>query len=148
MDNAQTIEGYKYYVDPHSGERPRVFVAFLDVQPADGADATNGVAFRVAARDLAALDARERNYHRIEVTGAVEPRLDGRVWTYAGTADARDRCERGLAGGNLVVSGDYLTLVDAGFAALGEHALARYRASTDDPPCPVMPLRRVDVAAA
>jgi dephospho-CoA kinase len=148
MDNRRTIPGYKYYVDAATGTRPSVYVAFLDVRPSPG-DAVNGLVFAVTSSDLAALDARERNYRRIEVTDAIEPRhAPGRIWTYVGAADARARRERGLAGGTLLVSGEYAALVVAGFAAIGPHELARYRASTDDPPCPVANLRRIDLPPA
>ena len=33
MDNRQTIPGYKYYVDPDTGERPPVHVTFLNIYP-------------------------------------------------------------------------------------------------------------------
>jgi hypothetical protein len=124
-----------------------VFVAFLDVQPGEGT--VNGVAVPVAPADLAALDRRERNYRRVDVTDAAAPRpAAGRIWTYAGSTDARARRERGLAEGNLVVSAEYAALVAESFAALGQDAAARYTASTDDPPCAVADLRRVDVPPA
>ena len=147
MDNTRTIPGYKYYVDARSGTRPSVFVAFLDLQRATVDHAVNGLAFEVSARELAALDRRERNYRRVEVTRDLDPAPEGaRIWAYVGTADAHERAERGLAEGRLVVSGEYARSVAAGFAALGPAADARYRASTDDPPCPVADLRRVDLA--
>lgn len=127
MDNSRTIPGYKYYVDARTGERPEVFVAFLDVQPAD--DSADGLVFPVTPEELAALDQRERNYERVEVTELVDPRPDGRVWTYAGSADGRERQERGLAGGTLVVSADYLRLV----------------VDPPEPSCPVAELRRIDL---
>lgn len=132
MDNARTIPGYKYYVDARTGERPDVFVAFVDFEPANDGDAVDGVIFPVTAEELDALDARERNYERVSVTSLVEPRPDGgRVWAYAGRADARDRCARGRAEGRLVVSAEYARLVT--------------RASGDEPPCPVVELRRIDL---
>src|SRR3954454_13961884 len=72
MDNRETIPGYKFYVDPETGERPAVYVAFLSIWPEAGAR-VEGVAFAVDDAGLAALDARERNYDRVEVTGLVEP---------------------------------------------------------------------------
>src|SRR3954452_9313466 len=44
MDNSRDLPGYKYYVDPRTGERPRVFVAFLDLAP-DPRARVNGVLF-------------------------------------------------------------------------------------------------------
>ena len=46
MDNSVDLPGYKYYVDEASGERPEVFVAFVDLVPDDAA-AVNGVVFEV-----------------------------------------------------------------------------------------------------
>ena len=37
MDNTKTIPGYKFYVDPQTGERPAVYVAFLAIRPEPGA---------------------------------------------------------------------------------------------------------------
>src|SRR5215218_6013856 len=66
MDNRVTIPGYKYYLD-EAGERPEVFVTFLNLVAGDGVD---GVVLEVP--DIAALDARERNYARVEVTGSID----------------------------------------------------------------------------
>ena len=40
MDNRRTIPGYKYYVDPETGERPPVRVTFLSLYPAARAGST------------------------------------------------------------------------------------------------------------
>jgi hypothetical protein len=128
MDNSQTIPGYKYYVDASTGERPAVFVAFVDIRPAES-DAANGTLFPVTVEELAALDHRERNYERVEVTESIDPRPDGRVWTYLGREAGRERCERGLAEGTLVVSSEYMRLV----------------VEPPDPPCPVLELTRIDL---
>jgi hypothetical protein len=140
MDNSRTIPGYKYYVEADSGARPDVHVAFLDIQPAPG-ESVNGVVLPVSPGDLTALDARERNYERIDVTDLIDPRPGGRVWTFAGSDDGRRRCRQA---DRLVVSRAYLEAVAAAFAALGPEQAARFRASTDEPPCPV-DLRRVDL---
>jgi hypothetical protein len=126
MDNTRDLPGYKYYVDPATGERPAVYVAYLDLAPARGSSVT-GVVFR--PDDLAALDERERNYQRVEV----EIYPHGPVWTYMGTAAARERFEHE----NVVVSRDYVDAVRDGLARIG--------ASTPQPPVPVVALRRVDL---
>src|SRR3954467_12850461 len=76
MDNTRDLPGYKYYVDPETGERPAVYVTYVDLVK-DPYSAVNGVVFE--ARDLAALDARERNYERREVTGDIDPPTGGRI---------------------------------------------------------------------
>ena len=71
MDNAVTIPGYKYYVDPETGERPAVYVAYLDLAP-NPETTVNGVLFPAAPTAMKDLDARERNYERREVTGQID----------------------------------------------------------------------------
>ena len=134
MDNRRTIPGYKYYLDPDGG-RPAVHVSFLDVVP-DGAGSVDGVVFEVA--DLGAVDARERNYARVEVTGALDTELGAPVWAYLGLPEARERYAQAAAAGTAVVSRAYLEGVRAGFARLGlgfDTAV----------PLPVVDLVRVDV---
>jgi hypothetical protein len=121
MDNRVTIPGYKYYLDG-AGGRPDVRVAFLDVVP-DPAACVDGVVFEVA--DLDALDARERNYRRVQVDG---------LWLYTGLEEARER----YAAGPTVVARAYLEAVRAAFGT----------AFGPEPEVPVMDLRRVEVPPA
>ena len=102
MDNRRTIPGYKYYLAP-DGSRPEVCVAFLDLVEDPGA-AVDGLAFEVP--DLDALDARERNYRRVQADG---------LWLYTGLEEARER----FAAGPTVVARAYLEGVRAGLAARG-----------------------------
>ena len=131
MDNRRTIPGYKYYLDAATGERPAVFVAFLDIVE-DPGSAVEGLALEVDPATLAALDDRERNYRRVEV--------DGRLWAYTGLPEARERYARAAAAGAAVVSLAYLDGVRAGFARLG-------LGFDTSPDVPVMDLVRVDVPA-
>jgi cation transport regulator ChaC len=117
MDNRRTIPGYKYFLEPGGG-RPGVFVAFLDAVPEPGASCT-GLAFPVDAAALGELDARERNYRRVDVTAMVDADLGGRVWAYRGLEEARERYEAGVRAGTAVVSRAYVEGVRAGFAAFG-----------------------------
>jgi cation transport regulator ChaC len=117
MDNRRTIPGYKYFLDP-AGGRPEVFVAFLDAAPEPGA-AVAGLAFEVSEAALEALDARERNYRRIDVTESVDADLGGRVWAYLGRDEARERLAAGQRTGTAVVARAYVDGVRAGFAAHG-----------------------------
>ena len=144
MDNGRDLPGYKWYRLRATGERPQAFVAFLDLVPGEGA--VNGLCLPVDAAALRALDARERNYERVEVT----ERIAGarvRVWTYVGSAAGRARLARGLRERRALVSRDYRDGVERGFRALGDGALAAYRASTDPPPpgCEVVALERVEL---
>src|SRR5687767_4290065 len=129
MDNRRTIPGYKYYLDAATGERPEVFVAFLDIV-VDPGSAVEGLSFAVDPATLAALDDRERNYRRVEV--------DGRLWAYSGLPEARERYARAVAEGSAVVARAYLKTVRAGLAAAG-------LAFDTEPEVPVRDLVRVDV---
>jgi cation transport regulator ChaC len=82
MDNSVDLPDYKHYVAP-DGHRPDLMVCYLDIDERPDA-VVNGVALEVGADELPALDARERNYERREVTGQLSVRLDGRVWAYVG----------------------------------------------------------------
>ena len=137
MDNSRDLPGYKYYLAP-DGSRPAVFVAFLDVAPATGTSVT-GVCAPVDAGLLARLDARERNYERLDVTAELHD-APGRTWAYVGSPAGRERFARGRAAGTCVVAEDYLRIVRDRFRALGADA-----ASLDPGDLPVRPLRRVDI---
>jgi cation transport regulator ChaC len=145
MDNSRDLPGYKYYVEPETRERPRVYVTFLDLEP-DPTGSVNGVVFPVAGDEtLDALDRRERNYTRRDVTEELSTAAEGRVWAYFGTPDARERHALGRSAGTAVVSGEYLERVRGCFAQLGAEELRRYDASTATPPYPVRKLQRIDL---
>jgi gamma-glutamylcyclotransferase (GGCT)/AIG2-like uncharacterized protein YtfP len=127
MDNRKTIPGYKYYLDGDGG-RPAVYVTFLAIRPQPGSSVAGGV-FAVDDAMLAALDRRERNYDRRDVSDLVD--LDGRVWAYVGSEAGRARCAAGRAAGTAVVAQQYLEEV--------RHA--------EPPDLPVRPLLRRDVGA-
>ena len=147
MDNAVAVPGYKVYERP-DGTRPACAVAFLDLEPADGAE-VGGALIEADPAGLEALDARERQYERIDVTAAIAPApgpAGARVWTYVGRPPGRARVAAGRAGtAPVVIQKSYAELVERAFAALGDEALARYRASTEPPPFPVADLARVDL---
>jgi gamma-glutamylcyclotransferase (GGCT)/AIG2-like uncharacterized protein YtfP len=129
MDNTRDLPGYKYYVDPETGERPAIYVAYVDLAP--DPDATvRGVVFAVDAPALEALDRRERNYKRAEVT--VEPSPEGRVWAYFGRPEARERFELGVADGTAVVDRAY-------------YEQLRF---ADPPPVPIRTLTRIEIPLA
>ena len=113
MDNREVIPGYKVYVDPATGERPPVHVAYLSITPHAG-EHVDGYAFPVDDEELAALDERERNYDRRDVTDLVDD-VDGRVWTYVGSEAGRRRLRHGRRHGRAVVSHGYLERVKAAF---------------------------------
>lgn len=152
MNNWEGGEEAKHFLDRETGERPRIRVAYLDLEPSEGG-AVNGVAIPVDAERLAAFDAREINYERVEVTDAFEPatpkadrRAAGsasRVYTYVGLDVARERCRRGHADGDAFVSRDYAAGVRLAFERLGADALAEYERTTHPLPFPERDLQVV-----
>jgi cation transport regulator ChaC len=138
MDNRRTIPGYKYYVDPDTGERPPVHVTFLNIYAA-AEGRVNGLAFPLTAEELDQLDRRERNYDRIDVTRSLDVDLGGTVWTYLGSADAQER----FAAGTPVVAEDYFEAVREDFASAG--SLDEFDRSTDRLTVPLRRLTRVDL---
>ena len=142
MNNWEGEEGGKHFLDAHTGERPRIRVAYLDLY-AQPAGVVNGLALPVDAERLAALDAREVNYERIEVTRAFEPPLLGKVFTYVGLPAARERCREGAADGDVVVSSAYVSAVRHAFKGLAPDGLDEYERTTDPLPFPERDLRVV-----
>jgi hypothetical protein len=140
MDNRVTIPGYTASRLRADGSRPAVYVAFLDVVE-EGDAAPDGVLRAVDDHALRALDARERNYERVDVSDAVAG-APGRIWTYRGSAGGRARLQRGLQRGSAVVAREYLRTVRAAFAALG------IEDDADPGELAVMDLERVDLAPA
>lgn len=130
MDNSRDLPAYKHYLRREDGSRPDVCVAFLDLV-AEAGCVVNGVCVAVDDATLAALDERERNYHRIDVSTALTPAARGTVWAYVGSPESRARLRAARARGRAVISRDYLRDVKAGFAALGAPQLAALERSVD-----------------
>lgn len=126
MDNSRDLPGYKYFVDPHTGERPHVMVAFLDLAP-DEHSTVNGVLVPFHP----ALDVRERNYDRREIAPGVH--------AYLGKEEARAR----FFTGPTVIAREYLDHVEQSFKTLGQ--LDQFRQTTDPPTVPVIDLTRRDL---
>ena len=145
MDNRISIPGYKYYVDPATGARPALHVAFLDIEPSP--DSTvNGVCVPVTADRLAVLDRRERQYVRIDLREHF-PTLSGSVWVYVGGEPGRLRRREGNRTGITVVARDYIVGVERAFDELGARERRAYDLSTASAGCPVIALSRRRVPA-
>lgn len=142
MDNAAGGQGGKHFIDPATGERPAIQIAWLNVEAVAGA-ACNGLAVPVDAALLADLDRREASYGRVEIGAALEPSAPLPVWTYIGTERARALYEEAHARGTAVVSRAYSDAVRAAFAGVGADALAAYEASTVPPEAPLRDLHFV-----
>lgn len=142
MDNWDAANDHKYFVEPGTGERPHLRVAYLDIEPSEGGT-VNGLAIPVDAARLVVLDAREVNYSRIDVSGAFEPAIAQRVFTYVGTEAARERCRRGAADGDVFVSRDYVAAARRAFELLAPDALAEFESTTEPLPFPEVDLKLI-----
>jgi hypothetical protein len=144
MDNRVDLPGYKCYLDDQ-GRRPPVSVCFLDIVEDVPQAQVNGVCLPVAAADLAALDRRERNYDRIDVSDRLLG-VDGiRVWTYRGSVDGRARFDAAVQAGTAVIQAGYVAAVRAGFMALGAVEWEACEASLEPGAMPVLELVRCEL---
>jgi cation transport regulator ChaC len=139
MDNSLDVPGYKHYVAP-DGQRPDLMICYLDVARRPGA-VVNGVALKVAPDELPALDERERNYERRDVTGQLSVKLGGRIWAYVGRRAGRARARRGRRERRLAIASSYHERVLAGFASLRQRR--RFAMLTEPSSLPVAQLSLV-----
>ncbi len=139
MNNWEAGEDEKHFVDPESGLKPRLAVAYLDLEEAAG-QAVNGLAIPADAARLRELDTREINYERIDVSAAFEPAIAHTVFVYRGTEAARHRARAGADGGEIYASRQYVERIERAFTALGPGQLDEYQRSTEPLPFPVREL--------
>ena len=148
MDNSIDIPGYKSYRSSIDGSRPEVFVAFLDIVEDAGAS-TGGSLIAVDDVLLGTLDARERNYDRIEVTGQIEGAPpNATVWTYRGSIAGRARLDRAKRHGNAAVDVEYVQSIRTAMQALGFGPEAESDGWVDPDPLRLMILDRVEIPPA
>jgi cation transport regulator ChaC len=105
-----------------------------------GEESCNGVIVRVSDDELAALDWRERDYQRTDVTDVIRTEDDrqvGRVMTYVPRPSAIERYEEARDGGRAGIRRSYWELVEQAFHDLGGDHGARYLA-TPAPDVPVV----------
>lgn len=134
MNNWEAGDDAKHFVDPASGLKPKLTVAYLDLEEAPG-EAINGLAVPVDAARLRELDAREVNYERIEVGAGFEPGASHPVFAYRGTEAARRRARIAAGnGGEIYVSRQYAERIERAFAALGPGQLDEYERTTEPLP--------------
>jgi len=142
-DNHLDLPGYKFYRDPKTGERPAIFITYVNVVPAPGGW-VNGVAFRVEDQELERIRQRERNYRLTEIGDLLDMPFDAPVYTSIGLEAARERYRRASSEGRARIPRAYFERIEGAFRCLGEEPWAVYRASTDPPEVPVAELERVD----
>jgi hypothetical protein len=142
MNNWEATPLEKHFVDPDTGEQPRIRVAYLDID-GDPGSTVNGLAIPVDSRRLAEFDVREVNYLRVDVSGSFEPALPRRVFVYRATEEARERCRRHQPDAEVFVSRDYVAAVRRAFEELGKGQLEEYERSTEPLDFPERHLRLV-----
>lgn len=135
MENRSSINDHKHYVDPSSGERPDIYVAFVSIGARPG-DSCVDLAIPVDDSSLPALDRREINYRRIVVTDLITPRPEGTVWSYVALDAGRERFATGIRTDNVYLARAYRTFVEAAHAKGNPGGLEAFLATTDPPACP------------
>jgi dephospho-CoA kinase len=108
-------------------------------------ESCNGVIVRVTADELAALDWRERDYQRTDVTDLIEAdaNVDGPIVTYVPNASSIERYQAARDAGRAAIRRTYWDLVREAFASLGQHHLHRYEVT----PAPDVPVADIALAA-
>ena len=124
----------------HQGARIEEGVVISLGVVADEAEQCNGVVFAVTDDELAALDWRERDYRRVDVTAAVDHEAPGdlvhEVVLYVPSPDSIERYEAARDAGRAAIRQTYWDLVHDGFDSLGDDHGAMMRA-TPPPDVPI-----------
>lgn len=141
MNNAETLPNYKYYVDPQTGRRPNVYVAFANIEALPDPEAkVAGILFEADERMLQVFDQRELNYWRTDVTKHLSGvDIDGTVWCYIGSPEANERFQQGVLTNSVVIDRDYLQRMQNAFAHAGLPFTAEVL-----PRVPIVNLKRID----
>ncbi len=81
---------------------------------------------------MALLKQRERNYRAVEVTDSIlHAPIDGKVYTFIGLDEARERFEHGIQTQTAVISKNYENSVRDAFRSRGAAAYENYLNSTE-----------------
>ena len=107
-------------------------------------ETVNGVIGWVSDAELPALDRRERNYDRVDVThlATTNERVHDPIVTYVPQEQPQRWYEAARARGTAAVEQRYWDLVDLAFADLGADRRERYHATTPAPDVPIVAMRR------
>jgi hypothetical protein len=128
VENA--LRPHRYELHP-GGEIPEYTLA-LNLQALDGST-VNGALVGLNEAELEAMDDRESQYDRIDVTGQIVGAHGfERVYTYVGRP--MHLWHQGVAA---IVPASYVRVVEEGFAEGGADQLRLFWASTLAAPCPV-----------
>ena len=125
-------------------------VVALGVVPASG-ESVNGVVGWVTDDELVALDRREQNYDRVDITDMArvhgEHRASGPMVTYVPREAPQRWYQAARDRGDAAIEQRYWDLVDGAFTALGDDRRERYLATTPPPDIPVVAMRADSVPA-
>jgi cation transport regulator ChaC len=109
-------------------------------------ETTNGVIGWVEPDEIEALDRRERNYNRVDVTELATLHhgvsVDGPIVTYVPRPEPLEKYEEARTAGVAAVEERYWNLVDRAFADLGADRHERYHSTTPAPDVPIVAMRR------
>ncbi|TDT16683.1 hypothetical protein BDK89_2276 [Ilumatobacter fluminis] len=132
--------------DEHDGSTREWTIVALGIAAADD-EMTNGVIGWVGDDELPSLDARERNYDRVDVTDLTDVArpVEGRIVTYVPQRAPIEHYEAARDRGEAAVERRYWDLVDGAFAELGDGEQERYRRTTPPPDIPIVAMRRDSV---
>jgi len=132
-----------YFEEPDGVRCTPAFIAYLNIRPADAV--LNGLVYAVTRDELAAFDAREEPYDRLDISAQLTgvTVTGGPVFVYVGKPD---RLWHGPQPKEQVaIRETYLDIIERGLTALGEEFRTAYDRSTDLPPeANVIADRRVD----
>lgn len=129
--------------DASDGSVRQWTIVALGIVASDG-ESANGVIGWADPVEIEALDRREQQYDRVDVTDLVVVRdaeVDAPIVTYVPRREPRARYEEARDRGEAAVEQRYWDLVDGAFAALGPDRRERYRATTPDPDIPIVAMR-------
>ena len=110
MDNRRDLPGYKYYMAT-DGTRPAVFVSFLDIAPAAGDAAVNGLCLPVDPAAWNGWTSGSATTHRVDVSDRIHGRRGARLdlRRHAGRPRAAAGARRT---GSAVIAAAYLAAVE------------------------------------
>ena len=126
-----------YFEDAGGARCVPEYIAYLNIRPVDVRPAEtllNGLVYAVTPEQLAAFDAREEPYDRLDISSQLTgvTVTGGPVFVYVGKPD---RLRPGPEPKTRVaIRATYLDIIENGLTALGEEFRAAYDRSTDPPP--------------
>ena len=146
MNNNHSISGYKRYFhrfhegEANSGGVVDGYIAFLGLRQCEKSN-VNGIIFKVEEDELLALDQREKNYRRVDVSNYVNNlRADRVLYCYMPSEEGLQRYIEGEKMNKLFISVGYERSVEDAFKKAGKAQYCKYRASTLDTSLPRLDL--------